>query len=637
MASIRQVIPAVLSIQLTLAVGVTGLFSFWNGQRAVFKLAGQQVREITKRIEQHVEAYLQIPKLVGDSISLGIQTGQVDADNQAELEPYLWSKMQGFVIDTHIYYGNENGDFLGIDREDPKDVVARVKPPDSPNVRLIYRLTPDGQRILPARETQVYDPRNRAWYKEAKAKKQPLWSPVFVSADRKWLSTAYTVPIFRRDNPSIFRGAVGVNVTLTQISDFLRQQTQGRPIQAFIIDRAGNLVATSTNEQPFILGDGDPQRLAAKDSTDPVLRSVAQTVNDKLGGFDQVLPDREANQFPIVVAGQPFLSSVIPMGGTKGLQWLIVVTLPESAFMGEIDANNRTTLAIILTTLVLNIFIGLLVARWLLRPVDKLNQAAESIEAGEFDETVLEDLTHRQDEMGQMARVFQRMGSTVAAREQDWKQRMTLLQAETDKAKQAAAAAKLGQGIDIQGLLHRAKQLRSQGTQDSYGNGQVNLRQISYLKGLDQAELERLKSLGQQRMIRAGQLACREDEQGEEFFIVLSGEVAVLVRGREVNRLHQGDYFGEVALLLNMPRIASVQAITDTQLLVLSRKGLQVLLQECPELSDRLFLSLSDRRAELQHRQQLLEQVGVATSGGYLNWVQQRLQSLRQMFPARAK
>ena len=133
------------------------------------------------------------------------------------------------------------------------------------------------------------------------------------------------------------------------------------------------------------------------------------------------------------------------------------------------------------------------------------------------------------------------------------------------------------------------------------------------------------------RFVKAGELACREDEQGEEFFIILSGEVAVLVRGREVNRLHQGDYFGEVALLLNMPRIASVQAITDTQLLVLSRQGLQILLQDCPELSD--------RRAELQKRQQLLEQVGIDTqsSGGYLQWVQQRLQSLRQMFPVRAK
>ena len=352
MASIRHIIPALLSIQPTLAVGVTGLFSFWNGQRAVFKLAGQQVREITKRIEQHVEAYLQIPKLVGDSISLGMQTGQVDPDNQAELEPYLWRRLQEFNINTHVYYGNENGDFLGIDRENPQDVVARVKPPDSPTVRLIYRLTADGQRILPAQETQVYDPRARAWYREAKAQKRTLWSPVFVSADRKWLSTAYTVPIFRRDDPSVFRGAVGVNVTLTQISDFLRQQTAGKPFQAFILDRAGNLVATSTNEQPFILGDGDPQRLAASDSTAPVLRSVAQAVKDKLGGFDQVLPDAEANQFKIMVDGQPLLVNLNPMGGSNGLQWVIVVTLPESAFMGEIDANNRTTIAIILTTLV---------------------------------------------------------------------------------------------------------------------------------------------------------------------------------------------------------------------------------------------------------------------------------------------
>ncbi len=631
MASIRQVIPAVLSIQLTLAVGLTGLFSFWNGQRAVFKLAGQQLREINDRIEQHVEAYLQIPKLVGESVSLGLQSGLVDPDNQEELQPYLWRKLQEFQINTHVYYGNENGDFLGIDKEDPQDVVERVKPPNSPTVRYIYRLTADGQRIVPARETQVYDPRTRAWYKQAKAQRRSLWSPVFVSADRKWLSTAFAVPIWRPDNPNTLRGVVGVNVTLTQISDFLRQQTQGKGFQAFVVDRAGNLVATSTDELPFVWRDGDPQRLSASNSADPVLRSVAQNVNEKLNGFDQIVPNAEANQFKIMVDGQPFLSNVEPMESTNGLPWITIVTLPESAFMTEIENNNRTTLAIILTTLVLNLFIGLLVARWLLRPIDKLNQAAESIQRGVFDDTVLQDLTHRQDEMGQMARVFQRMGSTVAARELELKERMTLLQAETDRAKQAAAAAKLGQGIDVQGLLNRARQLRSTA---SYG--QVNLRQISYLKTMAQSDLERLLTLGKQRSLKAGEFACREDELGSEFFIILSGEVVVLARGQEVNRLYQGDYFGEVALLLNIPRIASVQAVTDTQLLVLDRKGLQTLLQDFPELSDRIFLSLSDRRAELQKRQQLLEQVGVDTqsNGGYLNWVKQKLHALRQLFPA---
>jgi CRP-like cAMP-binding protein len=151
-----------------------------------------------------------------------------------------------------------------------------------------------------------------------------------------------------------------------------------------------------------------------------------------------------------------------------------------------------------------------------------------------------------------------------------------------------------------------------------------------------QSDLERLLTLGKQRSLKAGEFACREDELGSEFFIILSGEVVVLARGQEVNRLYQGDYFGEVALLLNIPRIASVQAVTDTQLLVLDRKGLQTLLQDFPELSDRIFLSLSDRRAELQKRQQLLEQVGVDTqsNGGYLNWVKQKLHALRQLFPA---
>jgi MFS family permease len=82
---------------------------------------------------------------------------------------------------------------------------------------------------------------------------------------------------------------------------------------------------------------------------------------------------------------------------------------------------------------------------------------------------------------------------------------------------------------------------------------------------------ERLAEALRERPVTAGEVVVRQGDQGDEFFLVASGAFEVEVDGRRVRTLGEGDFFGEIALLRDVPRTATVRASSDGLLLALDR------------------------------------------------------------------
>lgn len=93
---------------------------------------------------------------------------------------------------------------------------------------------------------------------------------------------------------------------------------------------------------------------------------------------------------------------------------------------------------------------------------------------------------------------------------------------------------------------------------------------VPWLRNGSLAEQDRLAALLEEESIPSGQVVVYQGEIGVRFYILRSGAARVLVDGREVSRLRSGDWFGEVALLNEIPRTATVQAAEDAELLSLS-------------------------------------------------------------------
>jgi CRP/FNR family cyclic AMP-dependent transcriptional regulator len=91
------------------------------------------------------------------------------------------------------------------------------------------------------------------------------------------------------------------------------------------------------------------------------------------------------------------------------------------------------------------------------------------------------------------------------------------------------------------------------------------LGRVPLFSGLDPRELETISRTVHERTFNAGDTVAEEGQGGVGFFVIKSGEAKVTVGGDEVRRLGPGDYFGEIALISEGSRTATVTAESELQ------------------------------------------------------------------------
>jgi CRP/FNR family transcriptional regulator, cyclic AMP receptor protein len=89
-------------------------------------------------------------------------------------------------------------------------------------------------------------------------------------------------------------------------------------------------------------------------------------------------------------------------------------------------------------------------------------------------------------------------------------------------------------------------------------------------------------------------------EPGDAFFVIVDGSAIVDVAPRKRARLSPGDFFGEMSLLDGEPRSATVHAETDVRLLAIPRRNFHTVLQEVPDLTYKILVTLSRRLRQLE-------------------------------------
>jgi potassium efflux system protein len=132
------------------------------------------------------------------------------------------------------------------------------------------------------------------------------------------------------------------------------------------------------------------------------------------------------------------------------------------------------------------------------------------------------------------------------------------------------------------------------------------LRRISYFEQCSDAELLQLIEYGYRQLFPVDQVVCEENTPGDSFYLILKGSVEIFSKRVEqyIATLNEGEFFGEMSLLLGIPRSATVRTLEDTILFVIERNDLQRLLENHRGLADQIA-------QKLMERQQTLREMGI--------------------------
>jgi CRP-like cAMP-binding protein len=87
-----------------------------------------------------------------------------------------------------------------------------------------------------------------------------------------------------------------------------------------------------------------------------------------------------------------------------------------------------------------------------------------------------------------------------------------------------------------------------------------------------------------------------------EFFVIVTGRAKVSRRGRKVGEIGPGEFFGELALLIDADRNATVTALTPMEAIVLSRREFEAALAEAPRMTRKIMVGMAARLAEFDSR-----------------------------------
>lgn len=385
---LRVVLIVLFVGQIVGAVGLVGYLSFRNGQKAVNELATQLRHEVTARIEQELQSYFEIPHEINRLNASAFARGMLDVEAAGFGESQLYQQMRIAPTIALAYCGSaRNGEFFGVLRSPETGALQLTySNPSTQKLRQYYGLDIRGQRTSFLWQADTpYDSRERPWYKAAALAERPQWTDIYIAFTTGLPNITASQPVYDRSGKDVL-GVCAADVVLPEeFRTFLQSLRIGQTGQAFVLDRQGQLISNSTDE-PLMVNEGDTvSPLLAINSSDQLVQETARYLTQRFDGFTNF---SEAQQLQLQLNGKRQFLEVLPFQDGFGLDWLIVVVVPETDFMGQINANTRNTILLCGLALLLAIVLSVLTARRITRSLLRVSQASDRLAQGHLDQQV---------------------------------------------------------------------------------------------------------------------------------------------------------------------------------------------------------------------------------------------------------
>jgi CRP/FNR family cyclic AMP-dependent transcriptional regulator len=121
------------------------------------------------------------------------------------------------------------------------------------------------------------------------------------------------------------------------------------------------------------------------------------------------------------------------------------------------------------------------------------------------------------------------------------------------------------------------------------------LKTVPLLSQCSKKELDHVALVADELDVREGTVLTQEGDSGREFFVLVEGAADVRRNGRRINTMGAGDFFGEIALVSDRPRTATVTMTSPGRVLVLTDRAFRDLMKTMPSIQPKVMAALADR------------------------------------------
>ena len=434
-------------VLVVLTGALSGYLSFRNGQQAVNEVAHQLRDELTTNIEEHLLSFLGVPHDINQNNASLIGQGLLDSTDAGALEHHFWEQVRTHDSVTSIYFGNTNGGLVDAGREGADGTPYVIVTDRFANGTFRkYATDSEGNRTGLMQVVADFDARTRPWYAGAMEKGDSFWSDIYILYTGQDMAIAASRPVYDEDNNLL--GVVSVDLFLSHLNSFLQNLRLGETGQAFIMERSGLLVASSTADRLFSEAGGEePQRrLHAGESATPLIRYAAEALSKQSGDYQTIVGSQHLE---FEIDGERHFVQVRPVQNQYGLDWLVVVVIPEADFMGQINASARTTAFLIAAILAAAAVVGIIATYLISRPMMQLNESAQALAQGDWTQPVgdggwIGEVREVTQSFHQMAGQLQQMMGSLTSEITERRQAEEALRESEERLELALGGAELG-------------------------------------------------------------------------------------------------------------------------------------------------------------------------------------------------